>query len=94
MTAQADTAVALQYNDDLPAPLVIASGRGVLAEAIARIARENGVPLVQDPELAASLIQLDVNTLIPESLYEVIAQLLVFVGGLVPHVPGSPSADA
>ena len=83
MTAQAaDTAVALHYNDDLPAPIVLASGRGALAKAIARIARENGVPLVADPDLAATLIELDVNTLIPESLYEVIANLLVFVRGL------------
>jgi flagellar biosynthesis protein len=82
MTVQADTAVALHYNDDLPAPIVLASGRGVIAEAITRIARENGVPLVADPGLVASLIELDVNTLIPESLYEIIAQLLVFVRGL------------
>jgi flagellar biosynthesis protein len=94
MTAQADTAVALHYNDDLPAPIVVASGRGMLAEAIARIARENGVPLVADPELAASLITLEVNTLIPESLYEVIAQLLVFVGALGTHLSPSGAADA
>jgi flagellar biosynthesis protein len=82
MNVQADTAVALHYNEDLPAPIVIASGKGVLANAIARIARENGVPLVVDPQLASSLIELDVNSLIPESLYEVIAQLLVFVRSL------------
>jgi flagellar biosynthesis protein len=87
MTAHADTAVALHYNEDLPAPLVVASGRGVLAEAITRIARENGVPLVADPGLAASLIELDVNTLIPESLYEIIAHLLVFVRGLGTETP-------
>jgi flagellar biosynthesis protein len=79
MKAQADTAVALQYSDDLPAPIVLASGRGPLAEAIMRIARESGVTIVADPDLAASLIQLDVNTLIPESLYGVIAEILVFV---------------
>jgi flagellar biosynthesis protein len=82
MKAQADTAVALQYSDDLPAPIVLASGRGPLAEAIMRVARENGVTLVADPDLAASLIQLDVNTLIPESLYGVIAEILVFVRNL------------
>ena len=91
MTAQADTAVALHYNEDLPAPIVLASGRGELAKPIARIARENGVPLVADPELAASLIELDVNTLIPESLYEVIASLLVFVRGLT--TDGVPAAE-
>jgi flagellar biosynthesis protein len=82
MKVQADTAVALHYNEDLPAPIVLASGRGAVAEAITRIAQENGVPLVADPALAASLIELDINTLIPESLYEVIANLLVFVRGL------------
>lgn len=82
MKAQADMAVALQYSDDLPAPIVLASGRGPLAEAIMRIARESGVTLVADPDLAASLIQLDVNTLIPESLYGVIAEILVFVRNL------------
>ena len=82
MTAQADTAVALQYNEDLPAPLVLAAGRGRLAAAIVRIARETGVTLVEDPLLADSLARLDVNTLIPESLYEVVAELLAFVRNL------------
>jgi flagellar biosynthesis protein len=82
MKVQADTAVALHYNEDLPAPIVLASGKGALAQAISRIARDNGIPLVVDPDLAASLIELDVNTLIPESLYEVIANLLVFIRGL------------
>ena len=82
MTAQANTAVALQYTEDLPAPLVLAAGRGRLAEAIVRIARESGVILVEDPLLAESLAHLDVNTLIPESLYEVVAELLAFVRNL------------
>jgi flagellar biosynthesis protein len=82
MTAQVDTAVALQYNESLPAPMVVASGRGAMAAAIARVARETGVTIVSDAELAGALIHLDVNTLIPESLYEVIAELLVFVRSL------------
>jgi flagellar biosynthesis protein len=94
MTVQADTAVALHYNEDLPAPIVVASGRGALAEAITRIARESGVPVVTDADLAASLIELDVNTLIPESLYEVIASLLVFVRGLQAETPTSTTATA
>ncbi|HTZ51367.1 MAG TPA: EscU/YscU/HrcU family type III secretion system export apparatus switch protein [Spirochaetia bacterium] len=87
MTVQPDTAVALHYNEDLPAPIVVASGRGPIADVITRIARESGVPVVADPALAADLIELDVNTLIPESLYEVIASLLVFVRGLQPESP-------
>ena len=82
MTARADTAIALQYTEELPAPIVLASGRGRMAEAIMKIARESGVTIVADPDLADSLIQLDVNTLIPEGLYQVIAELLVFVRNL------------
>jgi flagellar biosynthesis protein len=82
MTAQAETAVALQYNETLPAPLVVAAGRGAVAQAIIRVARESGVTLVSDSALAESLMELDVNTLIPESLYPVIAELLVFVRDL------------
>ena len=82
MTGHDDTAVAIHYTEDLPAPIVLASGRGRLAEVIVRIARESGVTLVADPELADALIPLDINSLIPESLYEVIAALLVFVRGL------------
>jgi len=93
MTSRADTAVALHYNEDLPAPMVVASGRGALAEAITRVARENGVPLVADPDLADSLIELDVPALIPESLYEVVAHLLVFLRGLGPAGASRPAAE-
>ncbi len=82
MTGHGDRAVAIHYTEELPAPIVLASGRGQMAEAIVRIARENGVTLVSDPELADALIPLEVNAFIPESLYEVIAALLVFVRGL------------
>ena len=82
MTGNEERAVAIHYSEELPAPIVLASGRGRMAEAIVRIAREKGITLVTDPDLADALITLDVNSLIPESLYEVIATLLVFVRGL------------
>ena len=82
MTGHEDKAVAIHYTEELPAPIVLASGRGQVAEAIVRIARESGVTLVADPVLADALIPLEINSLIPESLYEVIAALLVFVRGL------------
>jgi len=82
VTGHEDRAVAIHYTEDLPAPIVLASGRGRMAEAIIRIARESGVTLVANPDLADSLIPLEINSFIPESLYEVIAALLVFVRGL------------
>lgn len=82
MTRHEDRAVAIRYTEELPAPIVLASGRGRMAEAIVRIARESGVTLIADPDLTDALIPLEVNSLIPESLYEVIAAILVFVRGL------------
>ena len=78
--AEIEKAAALHYGEELAAPIVVASGRGALAAAIRRIAEENGVAIVEDPALADSLLTLEVGTLIPESLYAVIAEILVFVG--------------
>jgi flagellar biosynthesis protein len=72
-------AVALRYTEALPAPMVIASGRGRAAESIARIAREHGVTIVRDTELADALITVDLGSLIPEELYGAVAAVLAFV---------------
>ncbi len=71
--------MALRYTEELPAPIVVAAGRGVLAEVIMRIARESGVTLVADSKLVDSLLALEIGSLIPEELYQVIAEILVFV---------------
>jgi flagellar biosynthesis protein len=73
-----DRAVALRYTADLPAPMIVASGRGVLAEAIARAARENGVTIVQDAGLVDALITVDLGALVPEELYAAVAEVLAF----------------
>jgi flagellar biosynthesis protein len=73
-----DRAVALRYTADLPAPVVVAAGRGPLAEAIARAARENGVTIVQDAGLVDALITVDLGALVPEELYAAVAEVLAF----------------
>jgi type III secretion system FlhB-like substrate exporter len=77
--ARAEKAAALRYTEDLPAPIVVAAGKGALAALIKKIAKENGVVLVENPELADTLLSLEVGSLIPESLYAVIAEILAFV---------------
>jgi flagellar biosynthesis protein len=61
------------------APLVVAKGRGKLAEKIIAVAQANQVPLVEDPGLVQVLEALDVNTEIPSELYHAVAEVLVFV---------------
>ena len=51
------------------APRVVAKGSGHVAERIVEIAREHGVYVHDDPDLAAILSKLDVDTEIPERLY-------------------------
>lgn len=77
-----DKAVAVRYDERLPAPIIVAKGRGHLAEMIRTVARRGGVPIVEDRDLADCLIELDPGDFIPEQYYEIIAELLVFVCGL------------
>lgn len=73
-------AVALKYklNEDV-SPLVIASGRGVLAQALVNKALEHDIPIHSDGELAELLGNVEVGQSIPEELYEVVAQIMAMV---------------
>ena len=51
-------AVALQYENGNPAPVIVASGMGYMAEKIVEVAAENGVPVYEDTSLATMLSQL------------------------------------
>lgn len=72
-------AVALKYDRNLPAPFVLAKGRGRLAEQVLGFARESGIPIQEDAELLDRLFVLETGEFIPEELYRMVAQLLVFV---------------
>lgn len=91
-SASHQTAVALKYDGD-KAPTVAATGTYELAEEIIRIAREHGIPLYENAELASILARLELNEEIPETLYRVIAEILAFafnLQGKVPEDAGQP----
>lgn len=73
------TAIALSYELDEAAPKVIASGKGYLADRIIERAKEADIPLHRDEKLADTLSRLEIGALIPPELYEVVAEILVFV---------------
>lgn len=75
-------AIALSYNPDEDAPKVIASGKGALAERIIEKARESDVPVHRDDKLADTLSRLDIGDMIPPELYEVVAEILIFVDAM------------
>ena len=62
-------AVALQYDAATEnAPKVIAKGRGLMAEKIIALAREQGIPMREDPDLVQMLTQIDLDREIPKPL--------------------------
>jgi len=71
--------VALTYDASLPAPLVIAKGKGLMAERIDSLARASGVPLVRNEELASGLAPVDVGEFVPLEYWELMARILVFI---------------
>ncbi len=79
---KAKQAIALEYDPEDIAPRVIASGSGHLAEKIIEAAKQEDIPVHADPKLAATLSKLDVGEAIPPELYEVVAEILVFVDAM------------
>ena len=73
------TAVAVAYEHGEAAPKILATGKGAVADKIIQTAKENDVPLYQDNQLADTLSRLQIGDMIPPELYEVVAEILVFV---------------
>lgn len=77
-------AVALTYDPALaPAPVVLAKGRGETALAMREIAGEQGLPLLEYPQLARAVyFTTQPNQMVREELYVAIAALVAFVMAL------------
>lgn len=73
------TAVAISYEPGEAAPKILATGKGKVAEKIIEMAKENKVPTYKDNKLASTLSKLQIGDMIPPELYEVVAEILVFV---------------
>jgi len=72
-------AVALQYRMDYVAPKVVARGTGHMAQKIIDTATDANVALYENPGLVEELTRVDLGDEIPPELYEIVAQILVFV---------------
>lgn len=72
-------AAAVRYDGSLPAPLVAITGRGEMARKITEAAVRYGVPLVDGKDIADRLVFLEAGDLVPEELYEPIAEIFAFV---------------
>lgn len=74
-------AVALQYQaDSMEAPQVIAKGQDYIAFKIREIALAHDITIVENPPLARTLFYTtDIGDLVPEDLYQAVAEVLAFV---------------
>lgn len=73
-------AVALKYVRGQAAPEVVARGADHLALRIRTLAREHGVPIVENPPLARALhARADVGDRIPGDLFEAVAEVLAYL---------------
>jgi len=73
-------AVALEYHADMPAPVVVAKGRNLLAGEIREIARWNDIPIVENKPLAHLLYRsVEIGGSVPPKLYAVVAEVLAAI---------------
>jgi flagellar biosynthetic protein FlhB len=59
---------------------VVAKGQRLVAERIKEVARDNDVPVVENPELARALYhQVEIGQRLPADLYQAVAEIIAFV---------------
>jgi len=73
-------AVALKYdsNKDI-APKVVARGAGEVAKKMLEVAKEYKVPVVKNSPLLEMLYRIELDNVIPEDLYEIVATIIVYL---------------
>ena len=83
-------AVALEYKPEImAAPVVVAKGRGLVAQRVRELARDYGVPTIENPPLARALYKnAEVGHIIPPQLYAAVAEILAFIYRMQGKTPG------
>jgi type III secretion protein U len=79
VTNPTHVAVALFYEEGrTPLPIVLSKGEGYIAEAIKRVAEEEGIPVLQNIPLARALLgKAQIGQYVPSELIEPVAELLL-----------------
>jgi len=74
-------AVAMKYdNEKNSAPTIVAKGIDFIALKIKDIARENDIPIIENPALARSIYsQIEVDQEIPSEFYKALAEIFSYV---------------
>ena len=81
VTNPTELAIAIQYDPlNMPAPIVLAKGAGVLAQRIRRLALQHSIPVVERKPLAQVLYKsVEVGSVVPADQYQAVAEVLRYV---------------
>ena len=80
------TAAVVQYDQVNQVPVVVAQGKGALAQKIIDLAEKNHVPIQQDSTLVSNLIDMDLGENIPPQLYAVMAEIFLMIEDLEENI--------
>lgn len=88
-------AVALKYDKDnnLSAPIIVASGMGYTAEKILEVASQNDIPVYEDTSLATMLSRLNLGAEIPPELYKAIVDIYIYFLKFSPNNSSNNEVD-
>lgn len=87
ITNPTHVAVAISYRKgEMPAPRITAKGAGAMATAMRLLARQHGVPIIENPPLARALFaETEPDQWVPESHYHAVARILMWVFSMRKH---------
>ncbi len=74
------SAAVIKYDEDGgKSPIVVAQGKGQLAQQIIELAKKNNIHMQEDSSLVANLLDMDLGDNIPPQLYSVMAEILILI---------------
>lgn len=84
VTNPVHVACAMKYDsDEMESPKLVAKGSELFAKKIIKLAKDNNIPVIENPPVARALYRLvDLNREIPPDLYKAVAEILLFVYNL------------
>lgn len=72
-------AIALLYNEETDAPVILAKEKGAIAQRMIELAEKQNIPICKDKDAIEVLSLAEVGQCIPEYAYSIIAKIFVFI---------------
>lgn len=91
VTNPTHVACAIKYDaQQMESPKLLAKGTELFAKKIIEIARQNSIPVIENPPVARAIFRMvEINASIPPELYKAVAEILIFVYSLRNRQKGS-----